>query len=333
MCLYLLQTLLNSKLSDIHLKLDWVERLDLTTSLEPIVDSILNGKEDTEPQYKIETPGDRIVDDLQRETLFYRQAQSAIIEGLARLKTLGIPTKRPEDYFAQMAKSDDHMLKVIFFVNVLSRSCNTSIIICDRSKGEFLHNRWPRKNVRKLKNSESSRNMVKKSKLKLVFNAPRRRRSSFPKSSNTAKANWLHSISSTMTAARRKTWSKSPSKRRRKGTNPKSCNANYIFNYFNVVPYLIVVFNFYSQPMSKGPVKGKGKGKGAVKGRGGKGDKRASKENKFGFGGKKSGSKKNNMKKDSGNDRNSKAGRGGPGGRAKQGGGKKAKGGGGARKR
>lgn len=114
MCFCLLQTLLNSKLSDIHLKLDWVERLDLTTSLEPIVDSILNGKEDTEPQYKIETPGDRIVDDLQRETLFYRQAQSAIIEGLARLKTLGIPTKRPEDYFAQMAKSDDHMLKVIF---------------------------------------------------------------------------------------------------------------------------------------------------------------------------------------------------------------------------
>lgn len=84
--------------------------------------------------------------------------------------------------------------------------------------------------------------------------------------------------------------------------------------------------------MSKGPVKGKGKGKGAVKGKGGKGDKRMSKENKFGFGGKKSGSKKNNMKKDSGNDRS----KGGPGGRGKQGGpggrgkqgGKKMKGGG-----
>jgi rRNA-processing protein EBP2 len=108
------QVLLKSKLNDIHLKLEWIERLDLTTKLEPIVDSILNGKEETEPKYQIVTPGDRIVDDLQRETLFYRQAQSAIIEGLARLKTLGVPTKRPEDYFAQMAKSDDHMLKVIF---------------------------------------------------------------------------------------------------------------------------------------------------------------------------------------------------------------------------
>lgn len=106
--------MLKSKLNDIHLKLEWIERLDLTTKLEPIVDSILNGKEETEPKYQIVTPGDRIVDDLQRETLFYRQAQSAIIEGLARLKTLGVPTKRPEDYFAQMAKSDDHMLKVIF---------------------------------------------------------------------------------------------------------------------------------------------------------------------------------------------------------------------------
>jgi len=94
------------------LELEWVERLDLTTNVDVIVEGILSGKEATQPQYKVETPGDRIVDDLQRETLFYRQAQSAVIEGLARLKAMGIPTKRPDDYFAQMAKSDDHMLKV-----------------------------------------------------------------------------------------------------------------------------------------------------------------------------------------------------------------------------
>lgn len=94
------------------MELEWVERLDLTTNVDVIVEGILSGKEATQPQYKVETPGDRIVDDLQRETLFYRQAQSAVIEGLARLKAMGIPTKRPDDYFAQMAKSDDHMLKV-----------------------------------------------------------------------------------------------------------------------------------------------------------------------------------------------------------------------------
>jgi len=103
---------MKSKLEESLLKLEWVERLDLTTHLETIADNVLVGKEKIEPQYKVETPGDQIVDDLLRETLFYRQAQAAIIEGLSRLKAMNIPTKRPEDYFAQMAKSDDHMLKV-----------------------------------------------------------------------------------------------------------------------------------------------------------------------------------------------------------------------------
>lgn len=113
---FFLQSVLQQKLNQIVLKLDWIERLDLTTKLEPIVDEIVTGKEDDNPKYKIETPGDRIADDLLRETLFYRQAQNAAIEGLARLKTLGVPTKRPEDYFAQMAKSDNHMLKVFNFL-------------------------------------------------------------------------------------------------------------------------------------------------------------------------------------------------------------------------
>nr|CAG4643489.1 EOG090X0D84 [Ilyocryptus agilis] len=103
---------LEGKAKEMALKLDWIEKLDLTTDLQDIVSGILEDKEVITPSYKIETPGDQIVDDLQRETLFYRQAQVAVIEGLARLKALGVPTKRPEDYFAQMAKSDDHMLKV-----------------------------------------------------------------------------------------------------------------------------------------------------------------------------------------------------------------------------
>ena len=35
-----------------------------------------------------------------------------MLEGLPRLQSLGVKTKRPEDYFAQMAKSDQHMNKI-----------------------------------------------------------------------------------------------------------------------------------------------------------------------------------------------------------------------------
>ena len=34
------------------------------------------------------------------------------MEAMERLKSLGIPTRRPEDYFAQMFKTDEHMQKI-----------------------------------------------------------------------------------------------------------------------------------------------------------------------------------------------------------------------------
>jgi rRNA-processing protein EBP2 len=55
---------------------------------------------------------DPVLNDFRRETMFHRQAQSAVIEGIARLKSLDIPTKRPDDYYAEMAKTDEHMQKV-----------------------------------------------------------------------------------------------------------------------------------------------------------------------------------------------------------------------------
>ncbi|XP_054721004.1 probable rRNA-processing protein EBP2 [Uloborus diversus] len=42
----------------------------------------------------------------------YNQASVAASKALIRLKGLGIPTKRPNDYLAEMAKSDAHMVKV-----------------------------------------------------------------------------------------------------------------------------------------------------------------------------------------------------------------------------
>ena len=42
-----------------------------------------------------------------------RQAQASLLTGLSKLKELDIPTVRPEDYFAEMIKTDDHMRKVL----------------------------------------------------------------------------------------------------------------------------------------------------------------------------------------------------------------------------
>lgn len=42
----------------------------------------------------------------------YRQAQATVLQALPLLNGHGIATKRPDDYFAEMAKSDQHMQKV-----------------------------------------------------------------------------------------------------------------------------------------------------------------------------------------------------------------------------
>lgn len=60
------------------------------------------------------------LNEFKRETNFHRQAQAAVLEGLARLRAIGVVTKRPEDYFAEMAKSDSHMQKV--FIKYFSYS-------------------------------------------------------------------------------------------------------------------------------------------------------------------------------------------------------------------
>jgi len=48
----------------------------------------------------------------------HRQAQAAVLEGIARLHSLNIATKRPDDYFAEMVKSDEHMKKVTHDLSV-----------------------------------------------------------------------------------------------------------------------------------------------------------------------------------------------------------------------
>ncbi|KAI5103734.1 putative rRNA-processing protein EBP2, partial [Silurus meridionalis] len=95
-------------LAEFKRNLVWVERLDLTTL--PALDILAKAEGRVEPG----PGGDQINadDDFQREMFFYRQAQASVLEALPRLQKLQILTKRPDDYFAEMTKSDQHMQKV-----------------------------------------------------------------------------------------------------------------------------------------------------------------------------------------------------------------------------
>lgn len=53
-----------------------------------------------------------IYDDTERELAFFKQGLHAAIEGRKRLLALKIPFTRPDDYFAEMVKSDEHMDKL-----------------------------------------------------------------------------------------------------------------------------------------------------------------------------------------------------------------------------
>ncbi|XP_029906282.1 putative rRNA-processing protein EBP2 [Myripristis murdjan] len=87
--------------------LPWVERLDVTNP--PAADVV------AQAEGKLPTADNRDVnadDDFQREMFFYRQAQATVLEALPLLNKAGVATKRPEDYFAEMAKSDQQMQKI-----------------------------------------------------------------------------------------------------------------------------------------------------------------------------------------------------------------------------
>merc|ERR1712098_979466 len=98
-----------------------IETLDLVNSPAPLAPELamkedVHGKE-REKKLKADKANvgideDTVHNDFKREMIFYRQAQAAVLEAIPRLHSLNIKTKRPDDYFAQMAKSDDHMNKI-----------------------------------------------------------------------------------------------------------------------------------------------------------------------------------------------------------------------------
>ncbi|KAK4876233.1 hypothetical protein RN001_012655 [Aquatica leii] len=114
---------LQDKLSEFKLKLPWIEVLDSINKPAPLAPElaakILEQEEKQEnlrknnkklPQISVED--DPVLNDFKRETMFYRQAQATVLSSIPKFKELNIPTKRPEDYFAEMAKSDEHMQKI-----------------------------------------------------------------------------------------------------------------------------------------------------------------------------------------------------------------------------
>ncbi|KAG8470758.1 hypothetical protein KFE25_009179 [Diacronema lutheri] len=55
---------------------------------------------------------DDMDDDLKRELAFYTNAMQAVQAAQAKLDELGVPHQRPDDYFAEMVKTDAHMARV-----------------------------------------------------------------------------------------------------------------------------------------------------------------------------------------------------------------------------
>lgn len=118
-----LQIKLKQKLESFKLNLPWIERLDIVNNLAPLAPeqelqmqkyeqkraNLFAGNAKIKSFTSHEDP---VLNDFRREMTFHRQAQAAVIEGIKRLHALNIPTKRPDDYFAEMAKTDEHMQKI-----------------------------------------------------------------------------------------------------------------------------------------------------------------------------------------------------------------------------
>ncbi|KAI4501136.1 hypothetical protein M0802_003939 [Mischocyttarus mexicanus] len=115
--------LMKKKLEEMKLNLPWIERLDMVNALAPLAPELALQMQEQEVRRSKQLQGnkklpqfdpseDPVLNDFRRETMFHRQAQGAVMDGIARLKKLGVSVTRPDDYFAEMAKTDKHMQKV-----------------------------------------------------------------------------------------------------------------------------------------------------------------------------------------------------------------------------
>ncbi|KAI5701915.1 hypothetical protein M8J76_005472 [Diaphorina citri] len=103
---------LKEKYKQIYLKLPWIERLDIVHKAAPMAPELAAKLAEQEEMLAAGRTTSIVFNDFKRETMFTQQAQAAVIEGVARLKQLGLAIRRPDDYYAEMVKSDEHMQRV-----------------------------------------------------------------------------------------------------------------------------------------------------------------------------------------------------------------------------
>lgn len=103
-------------------KLDWLERLDVTVVRKSRKDEEFSQNlAAEEAQAMAKNRVFTVHNDFKREFMLLTQAKDAVLEAIPKLKEAGILTVRPDDYFAEMAKKDDHMKKIRGKLLVLKR--------------------------------------------------------------------------------------------------------------------------------------------------------------------------------------------------------------------
>ncbi|CAI6370801.1 unnamed protein product [Macrosiphum euphorbiae] len=92
--------------------LPWRELLDIVAEAAPMAPEL--SMEITEQQQFLKAGkiDEVALNDFKWETMFLRQAQTAVMRDTELLRKHCIATHRPEDYFAEMFKSDEHIKKV-----------------------------------------------------------------------------------------------------------------------------------------------------------------------------------------------------------------------------
>jgi len=112
---------LKQKLAEFSQKMPWIERLDMINKPAPLAPELAYQEEQHAKRrekllkgnkHAMALADDPVHNDFKREMLFYRQGQATVLASLERLRSMNIPTKRPDDYFAQMFKTDEHMQKI-----------------------------------------------------------------------------------------------------------------------------------------------------------------------------------------------------------------------------
>eukprot|EP00533_Pseudo-nitzschia_delicatissima_P005632 CAMPEP_0116099056 /NCGR_PEP_ID=MMETSP0327-20121206/11561_1 /TAXON_ID=44447 /ORGANISM="Pseudo-nitzschia delicatissima, Strain B596" /LENGTH=432 /DNA_ID=CAMNT_0003590901 /DNA_START=251 /DNA_END=1549 /DNA_ORIENTATION=+ len=91
-----------TELNSVHSKMPWAETFVIVPATP------LPFGENGDPE---SNPLD-IHDDLKREVAFYNSALEAVNEARPKLEEANIPFTRPDDFFAEMIKTDDHMANV-----------------------------------------------------------------------------------------------------------------------------------------------------------------------------------------------------------------------------